>query len=464
MATHNISLLVDNQPGVLAQLSELFGRQGHNIEKIKAEYQKNRKLTKINISATIKEEQFEALLLELKALAHVQYVDASMHRRVSFWLIAFCLFITLLGTNLPAPLYTLYRQEWNLSSAQITFVYALYALIVIPTIVLVNPLSERYGIKKVLILGVSFSILGSLGFALSQGVWGLIGSRIFQGLSVGMLNGLAVVAMTRFHEKHDKIKSAFIGAISGTLGNALAPLVSGIAGVLSSHPLQFPYMVHVSLAILGLIGLILVLENRTLAKSSLHFQIPEVPRAQWKSFKLSSSTSFLSWGVMSLMLSILPTYLHLFIGQSSLITSGIMVALVLGLSTINQILLKRQPIKRLIVLGYILLILGLSGIVLTLITHSILLLVFSVVLIGLGNGPSYAGSLAYLNQVSMDESRPQVISCFFVITYLGISLPILTLGLIGQWVDLTITIQCFAFIMIIMMMISMYDWLKTKES
>ncbi|WNS78050.1 MFS transporter [Domibacillus sp. DTU_2020_1001157_1_SI_ALB_TIR_016] len=462
--THTISILVQNQPGVLAQLSELFRSHGYNIEKIKAGKSKKTSLTKIKIAATGSDESFESLAVQLGDISHVVDVDISRQRHYSFWLVAYCLCITLLGTNLPAPLYAVYRSEWQMSSGIITFLYALYALIVIPTIIIVAQFSKQWGRKNVLFAGVIFSILGSVGFALSSGVSGLLIARCFQGLSVGILNGIAVTYMTDFHPKHDKVKSAFVAAIAGTLGNAVGPLVSGFLGDYSPYPMQFSYAVHVLLAVAGLLGLNFMLDSKTATKHVTVLQIPVISKSLRKPFLLAASASFLSWGVMSLMLSVIPTYLNLFSNQPSLSFSGAMVALVLGLSTIHQVILRKQPVFRLIVIGYVLLILGLLCLFLTLWSKSLLLLVLTTIFIGLGNGPSYAGSLAYLNQISTDDNRANMTSSFFVVTYLGVSIPVITLGYVGQWLGLTHAIQGYSCIMIALIVISLFSWLRKNKS
>ncbi|PLT35158.1 MFS transporter [Bacillus sp. V5-8f] len=462
LLTQTISILVQNQPGVLAQLSDLFVRGGYNIEEIKARKHKKTNLTKIKIAATGVDNSFESFAVQLGNVSHVIRVDVSRQHQYSFWLVAYSLFITLLGTNLPAPLYALYREKWQMSPSTMTFIYALYALIVIPTIILVAQICKKWERKKVLFSGVLLSVFGSIGFALSDGIGGLIVSRVFQGLSVGILNGVAVTFMTELHPNQDKQKSAFIAAIAGTLGNAIGPLISGFLGEYAPYPLQFSYIMHLLLAMVGFIGLRLMVEDIKATERVTSLHLPSVDREFQRPFLLASSTSFLSWGIMSLMLSVMPTYLNLFTHQSSLSLSGTMVALVLGISTIHQIILRKQPVKRLIIIGYILLVLGLLCMIFTLLTKSLILLFLTTLFIGMGNGPSYAGSLAYLNKMSTDDIRANMTSYFFVVTYLGISIPIITLGYIGQWIGLTYAIQTYSCIMIGLIILSLLSWLRKK--
>lgn len=164
---------------------------------------------------------------------------------------------------------------------------------------------------------------------------------------------------------------------------------------------------------------------------------------------------------MSLMLSVMPAYFSIFTGQSSLSLSGTIVAVILGLSTFHQILLRNQPVFRLIIIGYILLILGMVCLILTLFLKSLFLLILTAIFIGLGNGPTYAGSLAFINQISTDDMRANMTSSFFVVTYLGISIPVITLGYIGEWIGLAPAIQGYSFIMIGLIILSLFSWLRS---
>jgi len=48
-------------------------------------------------------------------------------RRVAFWLLAFVLTTTMLGTTLPTPLYVIYQGQWHFSAAVVAVTFAVYA-------------------------------------------------------------------------------------------------------------------------------------------------------------------------------------------------------------------------------------------------------------------------------------------------------------------------------------------------
>jgi MFS family permease len=347
----------------------------------------------------------------------------------------------------------------------VTLVFAAYAFVVIPTLVVFGKLSDRIGRINVLIPGVMFSLIGSVCFLLAEGPGMLVFSRMMQGISVGMLNGVAVVAMIEMGDSRNRTRAALVAAIAVTLGNGLGAVVSGFLGQLAPYPTQLPYLIHVILVIPSILGLLILSEKRIPTLDKVRIRLPYVPPAIRLSLFLSSMTSFIAWSVMSLIMSIIPSYIPIIIGRLNLIVSGVVIALVLGFSVWGQFLTKKLPILTSLTIGYLLLASGLFGLISTIATKSLILLLVTAVLIGLGHGPCYAGSLTYLNEKSTDAARADMISIYYVVTYLGVGVPILGLGLGAQGIGLIPAIQWFSAIIGIVILASLHVWrrhLKTN--
>ena len=75
----------------------------------------------------------------------------------------FALLIMTMGANLPAPLFPLYQVHFGLNSLEITVLYAIYAAALIPTLLLIGPLSDQVGRRPVI---VPMMILGAVVAAL----------------------------------------------------------------------------------------------------------------------------------------------------------------------------------------------------------------------------------------------------------------------------------------------------------
>jgi MFS family permease len=115
--------------------------------------------------------------------------------RWPFWTASAALFALLLGANLPTPLYAVYRQRFGFSSSVLTLIFAIYALVLIPLLLVFGQLSDRLGRRRVILLGLGAAAVGLALFAAARGTGWLFGARAMQGLAVGATTGTATAAL-----------------------------------------------------------------------------------------------------------------------------------------------------------------------------------------------------------------------------------------------------------------------------
>jgi MFS family permease len=132
---------------------------------------------------------------------HLQGVEskadrqARSKRRQAFWIVAYALSMTIMGNNIPAPLYPLYQQLWHFSTGMLTVVFAVVAVGVFPSLLFLGPLSDVRGRRPVLLLGVALAIAGALIFILALGVGlgtGLLG---FYQATVTVVSVICILAL-----------------------------------------------------------------------------------------------------------------------------------------------------------------------------------------------------------------------------------------------------------------------------
>src|SRR2546429_7648394 len=63
--------------------------------------------------------------------------------------------VLMAGVNLPTPLYAVYSQRFGFSSAILTAVFALYAFLLVPALMLFRQLSGRLGRRAGPLVGVA---------------------------------------------------------------------------------------------------------------------------------------------------------------------------------------------------------------------------------------------------------------------------------------------------------------------
>lgn len=377
-----------------------------------------------------------------------------------FWFITFSLFVIMLGTNLPIPLFSLYQEQLDLSPGMVTFIFGIYALTIIPTSLVAGQLSDHIGRKKILILGMVMSVVGTACFAFAEGIFTILLSRFFQGLSVGLFNGVAVATMIETHPSHDKTFCAFVSSIAMSVGNALGPLFAGVVAESFMHSTRMPFFIHFFLLVPCLVGLVTI--NETLKeKRSGRLYIPHIPIEIRSSFYLASFTSILVWAVIGLFLTVLPTYLFTFTGTRSIIVSGLIVFLALGSSTVAQVVLRKLSLSTFSVtlIGIISALSCLTGLAILNWVPSLPILIICTILAGCGHGPAFVGSLSLINEIAPETVRGNVISVFYAMSYLGVSGPLLGLGWSAQWIGLFPAVNLFLTIIAILLAVTIRFWM-----
>ena len=116
---------------------------------------------------------------------------------MAFWLLAFVLAATMLGTTLPTPLYDIYQAQWHFSAAVVTVIFAVYAAGVLAALLLAGRSSDQAGRKPVLAVALGASALSTVVFILAPDVAALLAARVVSGLSAGLMTGTATAALSR---------------------------------------------------------------------------------------------------------------------------------------------------------------------------------------------------------------------------------------------------------------------------
>src|SRR3954451_11698150 len=98
--------------------------------------------------------------------------------RLAFALNISVLVFLLAGSSAPTPLYAVYQREWGFSPITVTVVFAVYALAILATLLVVGSLSDHIGRRPVLIAATLLQAVTMLVFAAATGVPELVAGRL----------------------------------------------------------------------------------------------------------------------------------------------------------------------------------------------------------------------------------------------------------------------------------------------
>ncbi|MZQ84107.1 MFS transporter [Paenibacillus sp. 5J-6] len=346
------------------------------------------------------------------------------------------------GATFISSLFPVYGKHYQMSSLEITILFAVYAVILLPTLLIVGAKGNSWGLKRVLRISIWISIVSTLLFLVSQNVWMLYLARILEGIAYGAFTGTATAFLLK-QTSSNKISTAikFSGVIVN-LGFGMGPAISGlVVQYVGVQPLRMPFwfllvMLAISLVLLELLPKLEDSQKPPKAKISLG--IPDNIRSHFFSFiGLPAFTFFMLGGIV---LSLIPSFVKNVIHSSNLSLAGLLMLMLLGVGGLMQFFpWVQNPVTRMRI-GIIFLAAGPWIIVFSGQKESIFLLWVGMLIQGIGAGWSFQAALRFAGQLPKPEERPRVISAFYLCAYAGFIIPPIGVGVLTQFFSLNFSL------------------------
>lgn len=464
MTSRTLSVLVANRPGTLAGISAIFAETGCNIDRIKVGARRNPEVARMRIATDVDDGRLSVMLDRIRSRGDVLKVSVrhAVREARSYSSVAYGLWTVILGVNLLTPLYSLYVQRWDLSPGDLALLFAAYAFAVIPLLLLSGPWAAKYGYRSALAAGIGFALASTVCFIYADGLALLLAGRIAQGAAVGIFNSLAVAVLTELDGKLNRQKAAYTAAMAVTAGNALGPLLSGMLAQYAVRPLLLPFLAYGALLLPAAAGMLVVRLGKPAAGTRPRW--PRIRKGMRTAFLAAAATSFAVWSMVSLFMSLIPTYLGKWGGAGGYAVSAAMGTSVLVVSAISQRLLRDWPQRRVIAVGFALMAAAASSVAVAVRTETWPILAAAAAFTGLGHGPLYAASLSAVSRNATDATRAGSVSLYYVVTYLGVGLPVLGTGYAARHFGLTGSLTVFAGCMLFFIAVCAALWVMVPKS
>ncbi|MGW3360789.1 MFS transporter [Streptomyces bungoensis] len=338
--------------------------------------------------------------------------------------------VGMMGTTLPTPLYGLYRQQIGFSELIVTVVFAAYAVGVIIALLVAGGYSDVLGRRPVLMAALGLAALSAVCFLCESGLPLLYAGRVLSGLSAGLLSGTGTAAVLDLAPPGRRGRAGLAATAANMGGLGLGPLVSGVLAEYAPWPLKLPFAVHLVLLALALVVLLLLPEtvHHTGPRPSLRPQGMTVPPEVRGIFAPCALAAFAGFSMLGLFTAVTPAFLARTLGERNLAVAGAVVFTVFCASTCGQMLMAPVGSRRSLPLGCAVLVAGLLLIGVSLYLKSLPVLLAGAVVGGVGQGLAFRGGLTEVGGAAPAEHRGATISAFFVVAYVGISLPVVGVG------------------------------------
>lgn len=357
---------------------------------------------------------------------------------LDYGLAAFAFFVIILGGGLPTPLYVIYQKAWGFSPGILTVVFAAYAVGLLLVLLVFGQLSDRYGRRPILLLSIAVAIVSTIVFLLASNVGWLIAARVLSGVSVGLCANTASAALTEFEPRGNRDRAALTIAVITAVGVGVGPLYAGVLAQYAPDPLTLSFWV-----LLGLLGAsaaavlaIREVRQRPSVPTGSGHRLIRVPREIRPTFFQAGLAAFIGFALAGIFSGLAPSFLASDLKITNHALSGATVLLMFGTAAIVPILLRGRVHHQMMRIGAACVPLGLVAITFAVWTGIALPFVLGTVICGAGFGLSLRGGIGLLNRAAPPDQRAEVLSAFYVASYLGLSVPVVGIGLLANVIGL----------------------------
>jgi len=354
---------------------------------------------------------------------------------LAYALVAAVIGLALFASGTPSPLYATYRELWGFSSVVLTLVYATYAFGVLASLLFAGRVSDQWGRRPVLLLALGALVVTSVLFMLADSVAWLFVARGIQGVATGLALGAASAALLDLHPRRDPAGVGLTNGVVSAGGMGLGVLLSSALVQLAPAPRVLPYVLLLVLFTIAFVGALLMPEPvQERSRPRLTPQRPSIPPSVRRPFMLAALGVISSWSIGGLFLSLGPQLGASLFGTTNHLVTGLGIFALAGSGAAAQLLFGRSEPWAGAAYGSLALSAGMVLIVLSASFDSVGLYWVGAVVGGAGFGVAFMGSLRALAAVIPPEHRAAVMSAFYIVAYLAISVPAILAGtVVSSW-------------------------------
>jgi len=342
--------------------------------------------------------------------------------------IAFAMFAVGWGANQFSPMLIVYRHELSLSATAVAGLFLVYALTLIPGLLIGGPASDRFGRRPVVWPFVALSPLATLLLVLGPRSLAMIAAgRALAGLCSGVVFGAATAWVQEVSP--DDGLSARRSALALTAGFGLGPVVAAVLAQWAGDPLVVPYLPHLAIGTAAAVVLARTPEGVAPRPAPARRRWPPAAVRTRRFWLAVAPAAPLVFGSVSVAIVVLPEEVTSARSLSAGF-AGLMTALSFSAGVAVQSLARRlRDALTGTVAGLACATAGAAIGIAAVAASSRAVAGVAAVLLGLAYGLCLVSGLRQAEHMAAPGERGAVIACYYALAYLGFAAPYLVAGL-----------------------------------
>ena len=373
----------------------------------------------------------------------------SRRHGVGFWLVALAFLVAMAFSTVPTPLYPLYMARDGFSTFMVTVVFAAYAVGVVISLLLAGHVSDWVGRKKILVPALALELVAAALFLTGSSLPVLLAARLITGLGVGMVTATATAHLHELHAAHRPGASGQRFEVVSTAANigglGVGPLIAGFLAQFVHAPLRTPYLVFAVLLLASMVALALTPETveERLVRPAYRPQRISTDHGDRAGYLAAAAAGFASFAVFGLFTSIAPGFVASTLHHPSRALAGGIVFAVFGGAALAQTLTSRLPAPAKQALGLLAQATGVVALVIGMHTADLAAFLIGGIVAGVGAGVLFKAAVGTVVAMAAPAKRSEALAGLFLISYLGLIVPALGLGIATLTVSATAAMTWF---------------------
>jgi MFS family permease len=354
-----------------------------------------------------------------------------------FWLVAGGFFLLFFAAAAPSPLYGVYRAQWGFSAVTLTAVFAVYALLLLVTLLIFGSASDYLGRRPLILAGLVMTA-GACGlFLAAHGVGLLFAGRALHGAAVGTASGALGAALIDLQPEGSGIAPVV------TTGASLLGLGAGALGTSAlvrygPAPTRLVWWLLLGASVAAAAGVLAMPETAPARPGVLASLRPRVavPRRAWGTFAMALPCLIAVWMLSGFYLSLGPSLAAQVLRSPDPLWGGLVIFLVAGIGAAGPVVFRGVSGPAAMLSGCLGLLAGAAVTLVAIETTSAAAFLTGSAVAGAGFGTAMLGALRTISARAAPGQRAGLVAAYFIASYLAFSIPVVIAGVAATHVGL----------------------------
>ena len=263
----------------------------------------------------------------------VEHSRRAAPSRAAFWLVAGILCVLFFAAGAPSPLYGIYRAQLRFSATTLTAVFAIYALVLLATLLVFGSVSDYLGRRRVILAALTMTAGACAVFLAARSTGLLFAARALQGLGVGTATGALGAALIDLQPEGSGL-APLITTTAPLLGLGAGALGSSALAQYGPAPTRLVWWLLLAASVAAAAGILAMPEPGTRRAGVLASLRPRVgvPRQARGTFATAVPCLIAVWALSGLYQSLGPSLAAQVTGSRDLLWGGLMIFLLTGVA------------------------------------------------------------------------------------------------------------------------------------